>query len=102
MDTLASTLAEKITIPEQRSSILYSMSMRLIELCKEHHIWLANGRMYLENEDGRMVCKDTATNQEIIIMWEEEEYILEFDRDNGQRRETFDFPVELNFKVRKK
>jgi hypothetical protein len=67
IDTLGHTLSEKIEHPEQRASFLHSMSMRLIELCKEHNTWLAGGRMYLTGEDGQLVCKDIATNQEVII-----------------------------------
>lgn len=70
IDTLGNTLSEKIQHPEQRESFLHSISMRLVELCKEHNIWLAGGRMYLTNEHGRPICKDIATNQEAIILWQ--------------------------------
>ena len=78
------------------------MSMRLVELCKEHTTWLAGGRMYLEDENGRFVCKDIVTNQEAVILWWGEEYILEFDTENRQQRELWRLPAELSFKVRKK
>lgn len=54
---------------EQRMQIFDRVRIRLIELCKEHNTWLAGGRMYLTNEDGQLICKDIATNQEVIILW---------------------------------
>lgn len=102
INTLGNTLSEKIQHPEQRASFLHSISMRLVELCKEHNTWLAGGRIYLTNEHGRPICKDIATNQEAIILWQWEEYILEFDTENRQQRDPWRLPAELSFKIKKK
>jgi len=58
--------------------------------------------MYLENENGRFVCKDTKTGQEKIILWQSQEYILEFDLEDRNQRDSSRLPVDLAFKVRKK
>lgn len=60
---------EKEEERDRQKTIFDILRLRLINLSAEHQIWLAGGRMYLTNEDGRLVCKDIATNEELTILW---------------------------------
>lgn len=93
---------EKEEERDRQKTIFDILRLRLINLSAEHQIWLAGGRMYLTNEDGRLVCKDIATNEELTILWWGEEYILEFDTEDRNQRDLRHLPVELNFKIKKK
>jgi len=102
MATLGSKLHWNWEEKEEKVCLYDALRMRLVVLCQAHHIWLAGWMMYLENENGRFVCKDTKTGQEKIILWQSQEYILEFDLEDRNQRDSSRLPVDLAFKVRKK